>query len=334
MRKIIDDQKLIYRCCRMYYEDRMEQQKIADALCVSRTTVSRLPNAGRDLGIVTITVNRPDGASAYSLEERMMDLFPLKEVVVVEDSPLNRRDTFIEEISVRAMHLIRSYIREKDVVGVSMGKTLYDVCHSREKGFEPVDCTFVPLVGGLSSGTQLSENFNSNRIAADMARSFKGEYVEFFSPALFSDRKVLEGFMQEAPIRRIFQYYRKMNTVIMGIGIPNRGGSSMVKAGYIKPEELDEMVERGMVGDLSLQFFDEFGNEELFHDFNKRVAGMPLSQILQVENRITVVMRGVSQARALYAAIRGGYTNIVVLDQRCASRLIAWREEEMNSSKI
>ena len=66
------------------------------------------------------------------------------------------------------MHLIRSYIREKDVVGVSMGKTLYDVCHSREKGFEPVDCTFVPLVGGLSSGTQLSENFNSNRIAADM----------------------------------------------------------------------------------------------------------------------------------------------------------------------
>ncbi len=330
MRKIIDDQKLIYRCCRMYYEERMEQQKIADALSISRATVSKLLNAGRDMGIVTITVNRPGGVSINALEERMMNLFPLKEVVVVEDSPFNSRDTFIEEISVRAMRLIREYIRDKDVVGVSMGKTLYDICHSKAKDIEPVDCTFVPLVGGLSSGKLISENINSNRIAADMSRAFGGEYVEFFSPALFSDRRVLEGFLQEAPIRRIFQYYRKMSTVIMGIGIPNRGGSSMVKAGYIRPEELDEMVERGMVGDLSLQFFDENGDDELFHDFNKRVAGMPLSQILQVENRITVVMRGVSQARALYAAIRGGYTNIVVLDQKCASQLIAWKEEEMN----
>ena len=62
MRKIIDDQKLIYRCCRMYYEERMEQQKIADALYVSRATVSKLLNAGPDLGIVTRTGNGPDGA--------------------------------------------------------------------------------------------------------------------------------------------------------------------------------------------------------------------------------------------------------------------------------
>ena len=60
MKKLVDDAGLIYRCCKMYYEDRLSQHQIADRLAVSRVTVSRMLSAGRDMGIVRIEVVEPE----------------------------------------------------------------------------------------------------------------------------------------------------------------------------------------------------------------------------------------------------------------------------------
>lgn len=316
----------------MYYELEMGQQEIADALGISRATVSKMLRLGKKTGIVSIQVINPGDFLPNDLEEKMLQLFPLKDVVVVEDSPLESREEFIHKLAVRSVHLIRSYLGDEDVVGVSMGKTLHDICHCQDEQIAPVRCTFVPVVGGILSGSRDAENNNSNRIAADMAEVYGAEYAEFFSPAMFSNREVMEGFLKEGAIRSIFQYYRKMKTVIMGIGIPNRGASSMVKAGYITAQELDDLVDRGLVGDLSLQFFDEDGSTEMFLDNNSRVAGMPLQQIAGLENRIAVAERGISQAKALYAAIKGGYINIVVLDHICATQLVQWKEAERHTA--
>lgn len=56
-------------------------------------------------------------------------------------------------------------------------------------------------------------------------------------------------------MRRIQQYYREVKTVIMGIGTPNRAGSTMLRAGYITQDQLRGLVAQGVAGDLSLQFF-------------------------------------------------------------------------------
>ena len=41
MKKIVDDLRLIYKVCCLYYEDDMRQQEISDYLGISRATVSR-----------------------------------------------------------------------------------------------------------------------------------------------------------------------------------------------------------------------------------------------------------------------------------------------------
>lgn len=333
MKKIVDDRRTIYRCCKMYYEMEMGQQEIADSLAISRATVSKMLKLGKEMGIVSIQVINPGDFLPNDLGEKMMKLFHLKDVVIVEDSPLETRDEFVHKLAVRTVHLIRDYIHEDDVIGVSMGKTLHDICHCQTEEIEPVKCTFVPVVGGVLSGLRDAENNNSNRIAADMAEVFGGEYAEFFSPAMFSNREVMEGFLQENAIKNIFRYYRRMSMVVMGIGIPNRGASIMVKAGYIKTEELENLVDKGLVGDLSLQFFDEDGNTEKFSDYNCRVAGMPLSQIAQINTRIAIAARGISQAKALYAAVKRGFVNVLVLDQITAMQLIQWKELEDRGEK-
>lgn len=89
MRKVVDDPRLIFKCCKLYYEEQIGQQQIADRLGISRVSVSRMLAAGKEMGIVLIQVISPDNLAYSQLEQKLEQLFRLKEAVVVEDSPLN-----------------------------------------------------------------------------------------------------------------------------------------------------------------------------------------------------------------------------------------------------
>ena len=52
MKKIVDDERLIYKVCSLYYQDNMNQQEVGDYLGVSRSSVLRMLQKGRELGIV------------------------------------------------------------------------------------------------------------------------------------------------------------------------------------------------------------------------------------------------------------------------------------------
>lgn len=327
MRKVVDDPRLIYKCCKLYYEEHMGQQEIADRLGISRVSVSRMLAAGREMGMVVVQVLSPNSLEYSRLEQELEQLYGLKEAVVVENSPLSTRYDHMTELGSATIRLLETYLRDGDIVGVSMGMTLHNVCCSPRQSADSISCTFVPILGGISSGRSSTVNIHSNQIALEFAQLFGAEYIEFFAPAIFSDQKILKGFMHEKPMQRITQYYKEIKTVIMGVGIPNRAGSTMIKAGYITAEEINQLVEEGIVGDLSLQFYDRNGNTEKYQAFNDRVAGMPLSQLRTVENKIGIGS-GLHKADAVYGALQGGYINILVTDEECAQRLVEMGKEK------
>lgn len=328
MRKVIDDPRLIYKCCMLYYEENLSQQQIADMLGVSRVSVSRMLQAGRESGIVKIQVVSPNHLTYTRLEQDLEHAYGLKEALVVENSPLITQYDYFSLIGSETIRLLEAYLHDDDLVGVSMGMTLHNVCRATRTSTENINCTFVPIVGGISSGRSSAVDVHSNQIALSFARLFGGQYVEFFSPAMFSDKAILEGFMKEAGIRRITDYYKEIHTVIMGIGTPNRASSTMIRAGYITQTEIDELVQEGMVGDLSLQFFDGEGCTDKFQSFNNRVAGLPLDQLRGVENRICIGS-GEHKAKAIRGAILGGFVNILVTDQSCAKLLLDMKNRRL-----
>ncbi len=327
MRKVVDDPRLIYKCCKLYFEEGLSQQEIADRLMLSRVSVCRMIKAGREQGMVVVQVLSPNRLEYSRLEQKLEQLYGLKEAVVAENSPLNTHFDQMTLIGTETNKLLESYLHDGDVVGVSMGMTLHNVCCSPRPSTDSIHCTFVPILGGINAGRSSTANIHANRIALEFARLYGTEYVEFFAPAIFSDRNIMQGFMKEKPMQRILQYYKEIKTVIMGIGIPDRGGSTMVKAGYITEQELNHMVQQGVVGDLLLQFYNRDGRVEPYQSFNERVAGMPLSQLRQVENKIGIGS-GLAKADAIYGALQGGYINILVTDEECAMRLIEMGEEK------
>lgn len=327
MRQIIENERLIYKCCKLYYEDMMTQQKISDQLGISRVSVGKMLSLGRERGVVLIQVVSPDTLTYNRLSQNLEQMYGLKEVVVVENDPLGTAYDDQNAMSAATLRLLEHYLHPGDTVGVSMGVTLHNICQGQRPEGEPIDCTFVPIVGGIQNLNLRNKNLfiHANRIAADFARIFGGKYAEFFAPAIFSNPEVLAGLWDEASMHEIRSYYERLNMVIIGIGIPRRFSSTVTTAGYMSTEEFSEMVSLGAVGDLALQFFDIHGESGQFHSFNRRVAGLPLERFHTVDSRLGIA-GGKNKAEAVLGAIRGSYINMLVTDVECAQELLKMGE--------
>lgn len=321
MKKIVDDWRLIYKCCSLYYEDDMKQQDISDYLGISRATVSRMLQKGKESGIVRVEVINPVQFSYGKLEKALERKYGLKEVVVVESSPLDTKTDSISRLYEKAVLFLSQYFKDGDYIGVSMGFTLHNVARTNRAFSKENHYMFVPILGGVSQGTVSKVDVQANQIAKEFAKKFGGTYTQFLSPAVFSERKVMEYFLKEKSVNYIFEDFKKLDTIVMGVGIPESGGSTLIQAGYLTKEEMDQYVEQGVVGDIALQFFDKDGNAEPFQQFNERVAGMTFPMIKKIRNRIAIA-GGANRAEAVKGAIRGGYVNMLITNNECAEKLL------------
>ncbi len=325
MRKVIDDPRLIYKCCKLYYEEAASQQEIANQMKLSRVSVCRMLKAGREQGMVVIQVHSPNRVEYGRLERQLEEYYGLKEAMVVENSPRTLRYDQTTAVGVAANRLLETYISKGDIVGVSSGKLLYGVCCSPRLGAGPVKCTFVPMIGGLNTSKSVASCFNATQIAEKFAQIFGGTYMECFAPAVFSDTALREKFMDEPAMRSLRELYGEMRTVILEIGLAEPAVEALTECGCLYGEGNQWMSDA--VGEIMLQFYGSDGGTEKYKAFNDRVAGMALEDLCKLENRIGV-SSGDKSAEAAYGALQGGYVNILITDEESAMRLIEMKKEK------
>ena len=321
MKKIVDDWRLIYKVCSLYYEDDMRQQEVSDYLGISRATVSRMLQKGKESGIVRVEVINPVQFSYNKLEKALERKYGLKEVIVVESSALDTKTESVSRMYERAALYLSQFFKDGDWIGVTMGHTLHNIVKTNRAFEKDKKLMFVPIVGGIGQSTIDKVDVQSNRIAQEFSGKFGGTYTQFLSPAVFSEQKAMEYFLKEKSISYIFDDFQKLDTLIMGIGIPQRVESTLVRAGYITGENLEKFARDGMAGDIALHFFDEDGDTEKFRAFNDRVAGMPLEMMKKVRNRIGIA-GGENRAEAIRGAIKGGFINMLITNIDAAEKLL------------
>lgn len=321
MKKIVDDWRLIYKVCSLYYEDDMRQQEVSDYLGISRATVSRMLQKGKESGIVRVEVINPVQFSYNKLEKALERKYGLKEVIVVESSALDTKTESVSRMYERAALYLSQFFKDGDWIGVTMGHTLRNIVKTNRAFEKDKKLMFVPIAGGIGQSTIDKVDVQSNRIAQEFSRKFGGTYTQFLSPAVFSEQKAMEYFLKEKSISYIFDDFQKLDTLIMGIGIPQRVESTLVRAGYITGENLEKFARDGMAGDIALHIFDEDGATEKFRAFNDRVAGMPLEVMKKVRNRIGIA-GGENRAEAIRGAIKGGFINMLITNIDAAEKLL------------
>ncbi|BEU87004.1 sugar-binding transcriptional regulator [Selenomonas sp. TAMA-11512] len=325
MRRLVDDPRLMWKCCSLYYQDGLGQQEVAQALGISRPTVSRMLKNGRDSGMVRIEVASPAGTLYGEMERALEKQFGLQEVIIVQPTVTEEgTEKIVSPLGAAVFQYLLRILRAGDYVGVTMGMTLQNVVRSESVIEDPLDVTFVPVLGGVS---ETRYDVHSNTIAAGFAERFHATCVQFFSPAVFSSGEILEAFKTEKEVEKIYRLFSCLDAIVMGIGILEEHLSTIRKLGYIDTHTLERFKANGAEGDIALQYFDNKGNTKAFSEHNSCVAGIRIETIHNIRYRIGVTS-GQEKAKAVLAAINGDFINVLITDVNCAGEILRLSETE------
>ncbi len=318
MKKVVDDVRLMIKVCDLYYNQNISQQQISALLKISRPTISRLLTSARELGIVKITVSDLDSVKYWELESRLKEQYGLREVVIVDSA--STEEGLKEELGRIGGSLLSRAIRDDSTVGVSMGTTLRQVVSFVENP-KAENVTFVPLIGGMG---QLRMDLHANSLAEELARKYDGRFIPLHAPARVSSALVRAELMKEESLASALSMAERLDAAIVGIGYPSE--KSAIKAtGYYKENEIESLIERGVAGEICMQFFNEDGDTSPYINDNN-VIGLELKKLRKVPFSIGVA-GGIEKLTAIQGAIRGKYINSLITDYECANALKTSFEE-------
>ncbi len=310
----MDNDKIrkVVEAAKLYYQLDYSQNQIADALGVSRPTVSRLLQQAKAEGVVTIEINDPT-EDVEVLRCMLRERFQLKNVVVAftptyDDSVVKRY------IGQAAAAYIMELVKDGDTIGASWGSTMYQVAlHMKTKSLN--NSFVVQLNGGVSDADIL---ISPSEIVHLFGKAFNVTPYFMYLPAIVDHILVKQAMLTDRHIRRVMDMGQSANVAVFTAGSPTPD-SVLINSNYMRSEELETIKTRA-VGDICSRYYDADG-EICLPSLNERTVGIELADLRTKEHAI-LVAGGASKVNAIYGALRGKYGNTLVTDQITAKALL------------
>ncbi|MDR2880054.1 MAG: sugar-binding transcriptional regulator [Fusobacteriales bacterium] len=313
MKKITDELAMIYKTCKLYYEEGYTQTEIAEILGISRPTVARLLKGGKEQGIVKLELVNPFDNDYFDLAEKLEKRYELREVIIVPDE----NDEYIQkkEVAKAAAEYFDRVLEKDNIIGFSMGTTIKLVVDYVTKR-QNLNLTFLPLIGGTG---QIQQEIHPNDIVLDFVKKYGGEFKLLHAPAVVSKKEIKNEFLKEKNISDIISYGKKCDIAMVGIGTPLSQESTMMKTGYFNKTELEEFKQNNVVGDICLQFYNKSGENYNF-EFNERVIGIELNDLKRIRTVIGAAA-GVEKTDAVIGALNGKFLDVLVTNYSIAKEI-------------
>lgn len=311
----IDEQRLIARISRMYYEWDMRQSQIAKQLGLSQATISRLLKRSKKEGIVRISINIPQGIYT-ELEETLVKKYSLQDAIVVDC--LEDNETMIQrELGAAAAYYLESIISPHEVIGISSwSATLLSLVDALPPLKRRHDVKVVQILGGVGNP---SVEAHATRLTSRMAELVKGEAVYLPVSGVLASEAARDILMADEVAQQAIRLFDKVTIALVGIGAINPSPLLAQSGNIFSPEEYSLLRKVNAVGDILERFFDQNG-KLVETGLEKRVISMSLEQLSKV-NRAIGVAGGSRKFDALLGALRGHWINILITDHYNAIRL-------------
>lgn len=318
----LDEEKhrLLADIATLYYKQNLTQAEIADAVGVSRASISRLLREARDVGVVEITVNEPL-SRADSLAESLQATFNLDDAHVVTAGARGYAQT-IEALGVVAAQVLRERLQDNMVLGISWNTGVYQVVRALQDA-RRMSVTVIQLTGSAGSANPLLDGPDLARWLAD---TLGGRYLYLPAPLVVQSSDVQRALMNDHVIAERLQMARQADLALVGIGSVLPPLCSLLQTGYITEEELRVITQKGAVGDILNRFYDLRG-ELVSAPVHQRIIGLPPSDLRRIK-QVVGVAGGEEKAPAIVGALRGGYIDCLVTDDRAARAVLAMENNE------
>ena len=302
---------MLGRIASLHYTHGLTHQKIADLMGLSRVQVTRMLAKAREEGIVEIKVHS-DESIFPDLQMRLAQKFNLKQAWVAPS--LNDAEESMDSVGALGAEFLKSYLQPGDVVAVGLSVTLdHIVPHMR--GFE-IDCTFVPALGSRPSGNLV---VNPHEVASDLAETVGGKTRHLPAPFIMASISSADMMKDEPDVKSTLSMAKSARLGLYGIGGVAPGSGPLIEE--IGPTgELERLISKGAVGDISGIYFDANGRY-VPSAIEQRIISLTLDEIYSLPDRAVVAM-GTNKVPAIAAAAKGGMITHLVTDLNTAEALL------------
>jgi len=311
-RRLSEEDHLILKVLRLYYEHDLTQAEVAARMGFSRPKVSKLIAEGKYRGLVKIELAEPAGDFA-ELEIALEDRYGLKEALVAATSE-DRGTTELSAGRAGAALLARVCTAET-ILGLSWGvsvRALADATLQRAFVCKKV----VPLVGGMGKA---QAQLHSNQVCADLAEKLDVECLHLAAPAIARSSQSRSELAALPGIEDTLAEGAACGVAVMGIGgiLPS---STMVEAGYFTLDEFLGLKECGIVGDVCCHFLDAEGKAR-YPELSERIVGLTPDELRAI-GRTVGIATGPEKAPGVAAVLKGGFIKALVCDRELALSLL------------
>lgn len=310
---------LLAEVARLYYVEELTQSKIAKRIYTSRSKISRMLQEAREKGIVEIKINYP-WARSLETENKLLKTFDLTEVRVLNSKDLQYNE-ILNGLGVLAANYIDHIIKDNYILGISWGKTMYNVV----KSFNPSKKKSIKVVQVIGAAGTKNPIIDGPDLVRQLATAYGGNYYYLHAPLFIKDDIAQKALIKQPAIIHTLSLARRANIILTGIGALSTSSPNSLWEGYLNQETLDKLQFKGAVGHICAHHYDING-QLVDLDEHNNIIGIDLNYLHKID-KVVGVAGGEIKTKAILGALNGKHINVLIIDDITAQKVL-----EMHSS--
>jgi len=314
----IDQDRLLVKVGRLYYEEDLTQHEIGHRLRLSRQKVQRLLSQARDEGVVKIVI-QPIMGTHDDVEKALEERYGLREAIVVETTAYDNQAIVAREVGAGAAEYVLRTVRTRDKVVLGWGSSIRGMVDALSRS-QARDTGSVLIIQGLGAVVDTSRDSHSTDVARRMAQVLDARSLLLPAPGIAGDRETARAFYGDPSVNEVLTAARSADVALLGIGAPWPDSILVSQGSTVSWPELKGLQQRGAVGDINLRCFDEAGRG-LASELDDRVIGLTLEEIRRIPH-VVGIAGGKVKFGAILGALAGKLIHVLVTDHLTAQKLL------------
>jgi deoxyribonucleoside regulator len=308
------DELLSIRAAELYYEENKTQDEIGSLLSLTRWKVGRLLAQAKASGFIRIEIVHPR-ARRLPVERRLKDATGLTDAIVVSAAGVSGDDELQSRTAQAAADYLASLRPIPRTLGISWGRTLHDVSLHLKQDWAP-GVNVVQINGGVSLNTRAGTAANT---AVTIAHKASGAATLLPSPAILERLETKQAIESDRAVAAVLEAAASASAYLFSAGQADEH-SALVDSGYLTPDQIAELVQKGAVGDIVGRYIDSAGNivDDALDD---RTIGIDLEHLRAAKTAIAVIS-GSSKHAVARAIVGSGLCSVLVTDEDTARAIL------------
>jgi deoxyribonucleoside regulator len=313
--------RMLARVAEMYYISKLSQSQIAARMGYSRSMVSRLLSEAHEKGVVEIRINHPLQRH-LDLEDLLTAYLDLQYARVLQHSLPNYAET-LSTVGALAAQLLEELLEDSLMIGTSWGTGVYETIRALNS-FPLNDIKVVQMLGSLGTS---NPTIDGPEIVWRLAEKLFGHYATLPVPLLVESEATRHSLLSAPHLASVIESYQRIDLALVGIGTVSPARASLLRAGYMDVNQLEELRQAGAVGDVCVNHFDIHGNI-IDTPLTRRLVTISTEDLLRIPLKVGVAISR-EKVAPIVGACRAGLVNALVTDEKTATEVVKMIQGEI-----